>query len=104
MKSREDSSDAVKSLCSTFHLDESAAVAEWNLFFLFLEKRSLSESSMNDVLRSLIVDDLADAFPTLSKLAAILLACPLGTATVERSFSVMTRVCNKLRQRLPETI
>ena len=42
----------------------------------------------------------SDAFPELAKLAGIIIVSPIGTAGVERSFSVMNRLCNKLRQRL----
>ena len=50
-------------------------------------------------------DDLADTFPSLSKVCKIILVCPLGTASVERRFSSMGRICNKLRQRmLPENL
>ena len=49
--------------------------------------------------------DLADAFPSLSIVSKIILVCPLGTASVERSFSTMGRICNRLRQRmLPENL
>ena len=48
----------------------------------------------------ILVSLLTDAFPTLRLLGQILLVCPLGTANVERSFSVMSRICNRLRQRL----
>jgi len=44
--------------------------------------------------------DLADTFPQLSIVAKIILVCPLGTASVERSSSTMGRVCKQLRQRI----
>ena len=44
--------------------------------------------------------DLADAIPSLSILSKIILLCPLGTASVERSFSTMVRICNRLGQRM----
>ena len=49
---------------------------------------------------SILVSDLSDAFPELAKLAGIIIVSPIGTAGVERSFSTMNRLCNKLRQRL----
>ena len=49
--------------------------------------------------------DLADAFPSLSIVSKIILVCPLGTASAERSFSTMGRIYNRLRQRiLPENL
>jgi len=51
-------------------------------------------------MKSLLQTDLKDAFPQLSAIAGIVLACPIATAGVERSFSTMNRLCNKLRQRL----
>jgi Domain of unknown function (DUF4371)/hAT family C-terminal dimerisation region len=89
---------SLRSLCTTFNLDVASAVSEWNVFSSFLVKRS--GKSANEVMQSLITTDLGDAFPTLSKLSSVLLACPLGTASVERSFSTMSRVCTRLRQRL----
>ena len=53
---------------------------------------------MHHILNGLLTSDFIDAFPTLSKIAGII--CPLGTANVERSFSSMNRICNRLRQRL----
>ena len=44
--------------------------------------------------------ELADAFPSLSIVLKIILVCPLGTASVERSCSTMGRICNRLRQRM----
>jgi len=41
----------------------------------------------------------------LSLIAKIILVCPLGTASVEQSFSTMSRIWNHLRQRiLPENL
>jgi hypothetical protein len=55
---------------------------------------------VSDIFNSLLVSDLSDAFPELAKLAGIIMVSPIGTAGVERSFSTMSRLCNKLRQRL----
>ena len=63
--------------------------------------------SGKDILQKLAAHDhdLADTFPQLSIVAKIILVCPLGTASVERSFSAMGRVCNRLRQQiLPENL
>ena len=43
---------------------------------------------------------LSESFPILSSAAMLLLLCPIGTASVERSFSAMHRISTKLRNRL----
>ncbi len=43
---------------------------------------------------------LSGAFPKLSMVAYVILLCPLGTPSVERSFSTMKRVLTRLRQRM----
>ena len=53
-----------------------------------------------DIFKNILVTDLCDAFLEVAKLAGIILVSPIGTAGVERSFSSMNRLCNKLRQRL----
>ena len=64
----------------------------------FLQRHQLESS--DDTCTHLLTSDVGDSFPQLRKFAGILLCCPVGTANVERSFSTMNRVCNKLRQRL----
>ena len=73
---------------------------EFEIFKAFLKRQKEKSKSAHYVLISLATEDLGDVFPTLALLGCILLSCPLGTANVERSFSVMSRICNKLRQRL----
>ena len=60
------------------------------------------EKTTSDVPKALIVSDFRDTFPLLSKIAGIMVACPVGTAGVERSFSTMNRLCSKLRQRMTQ--
>ena len=81
---------------------------EWKTFRNYLKVQAEKKPcfSGKDILQKLAAHDhdLADTFPQLSVVAKIILVCPLGTASVERSFSTMGRVCNRLRQRiLPET-
>ena len=60
---------ALEHLCTTFNIDKQCAVGEWNIFVSFLAKRS--ESSLNQVLKALITQDIGDAFrPTVLILVA----------------------------------
>ena len=82
---------------------------EWKTFRNYVKVQAGKKPCLSgkDILQNLAAHghDLADTFPQLSLVAKIILVCPLGTASVERSFSTMARVCNRLRQRiLPENL
>ena len=82
---------------------------EWKTFRNYLKVQATKDEcpGTKTILQKLALQggDLADTFPQLSLLAKIILVCPLGTASVERSFSTMGRICNRLRQRiLPENL
>ena len=82
---------------------------EWKTFRNYLKVQAEKKPcfSGKDILQKLAAHDhdLADTFPQLSMVAKIILVCPLGTVSVERSFSTMGRVCNRFRQRiLPENL
>lgn len=84
---------------------------EWKTFRNYLRvqagKSDLERPCAKEILQRLAAQnvDLADTFPLLSTVARIILVCPLGTASVERSFSTMSRVCTRLRQRIsPENL
>ena len=82
---------------------------EWKTFRNYLKVQAGKKPCLSgkDILQKLAAQnqDLADTFPQLSMVAKIILVCPLGTASVERSFSTMGRVCNRLRQRiLPDNL
>ena len=120
--SNHDSDDKLAALCTAFNLRQEDAMTEWACFLPYLvrmQQSSVSEVpqaaatsssaahsqcesvlTSTTVLKKLVTADLAYAFSNLSKLATIILACPIGTASVERSFSTMNRLCTKLRQRL----
>ena len=54
-------------------------------------------------LKELLTNDMLIAlFPSLHKLATICLSIPISTASVERSFSDMKLIKNRLRNRLTE--
>lgn len=77
---------------------------EWKTFYNYLKMQSIKEEcpSGNEILQKLAAKsgDLGEAFPQLALVSKVILVCPLGTASVERSFSTMARVCNRMRQRL----
>lgn len=82
---------------------------EWKTFRNYLKVQATKDRSPGTkiIMQKLASkgDDLADIFPYLSLVSKIILVCPLGTASVERSFSTMGRICNRLRQRiLPENL
>lgn len=81
---------------------------EWKTFRNYLKVQATKDEcpGTKTILQMLASQgDLADTFPQFSLLAKIILVCPLGTASVERSFSTMGRICNRLRQRiLPENL
>ena len=90
--------EQVRQLASYFELDKDEAANEWSCFRHYLSKRV--SATVSDVFKSLLNSDVGDSYPALSTLAGIIVACPVGTAGVERSFSTMNRLCTRLRQRL----
>jgi hypothetical protein len=82
-------------------------IEEFNVFRNNIAILRMKENvpSSSEVLRSLVNTSgvLSGTFPNLSILASIILLCPLGTPTVERSFSAMNRIETRLRQRLSLT-
>ena len=82
---------------------------EWKTFRNYLKVQASKQEcpTAKLVLQKLASQggDLACAFPSLSIVSKIILVCPLGTASVERSFSTMGIICNRLGQRmLPENL
>ena len=69
---------------------------------LLILRQKEKPPSSTDVLLSLVDAEnvLCGTFPNLSLISSLILLCPLGTASVERSFSTMNRVLTRLRQRL----
>jgi hypothetical protein len=96
--SLEDQLEKVGVLADHFKLNKDSAANEWLCFRRYMDHRKNKNGA--DIFNSLLVSDLSDAFPELAKLAGIIMVSPIGTAGVERSFSTMSRLCNKLRQRL----
>lgn len=88
----------VRTLTKFFGMPQDSAVTEWVCFRNYLLKHRTE--SCGNVLKSLLTTDVGDSYPQLCQLAGIVLACPVGTAGVERSFSTMNRLCSRLRQRL----
>ena len=75
---------------------------EWKTFrnYLKVQHQIKNVQLQNLYCRNWLLKDLADAFPSHSIVSKIILVCPLGTASVEWSFSTMGRICNILRQRM----
>ena len=85
-------------LADHFQLNKDCAANEWLCFQRYMDHHK--NKNCAEMFNSILVSDLSDAFPELAKLAGIIIVSPIGTAGVERSFSTMNRLCNKLRQRL----
>ncbi len=91
-------------------LDREELLSEWKTFrrALIQEKASVVQAketrpSLQDLLQSMQKCDSYKAiFPQMFSLMSILLAIPVSTATVERSFSQMKLVKNRLRSRLSD--
>lgn len=80
------------------------AVEEFNVFrnHMAVLRQKEVPPSISYVLQSLVdsTEVLAGTFPNLSMVASLILLCPLGTPSVERSFSAMNRILTRLRQRM----
>lgn len=87
-------------MANFFGIDAHEIIAEWTGFRKYMAKNKKKHTTSTEVFQDLIVSDVGDACTLLRQLAEILLACPTGTAGVERSFSTMNRICTRLRQRL----
>ena len=96
--SLDDLLEKIRVLADHFKLNKDCAANEWLCFRRYMEHHK--NKSCAEMFNSILVSDLSDSFPELAKLAGIIIVSPIGTAGVERSFSVMSRLCNKLRQRL----
>ena len=92
-------------------LDRDKLLSEWKTFrrALIQEKKSImqttrnSQPSLQDILQSMQeYEAYKSIFPQMFSLMNILLAIPMSTATVERSFSQMKLVKNRLRNRLSD--
>jgi hypothetical protein len=75
---KEQQFEHVKALSQYFNTDSETACSEWKCFRNYIEKHKTDESAV--IFKSLLTTDVGDSYPVLTKLAAITLACPLGTA------------------------
>lgn len=88
-------------------------LSEWKVFRralckeknLFMSAKGLSKApSLQDLLQSMqATEAYMGIFPQTFNLLSILLALPVGTATVERSFSEMKMIKIRLRNRLSDS-
>ena len=82
---------------------DSALLFEWKTFrkYLLTQKSTGKEISQREICIKLVQNGvLKDVYPQLSLAAEIFLIALVSTATVERDFSAMNRILNKLRNRL----
>ena len=100
-------------------VDGEEVLAEWRVFKLafamelksFMEKKALKEKGKDckpPTLQELkgemeVSGAYSDMFPEIFKLLNILLALPVGTATIERSFSQMKLVKTRFRNRISDS-
>lgn len=78
---------------------ESDIIDELKIFRRFT-RLSPNSKNADEVMRDLVFGQQAAVFPELTKLAAAYLLLPLGTATVERSFSSLNRIACDVRSTL----
>ena len=75
---------------------------EWKTFRHFLAKKP--KNDMKTQLKELASNEMLETmFPNLSTLSKICLSIPVGTASVERSFSQMKMIKTRLRNRIGES-
>ncbi len=93
-------------------VDKEEVIAEWRIFKrvllqetkIFMEKNKLSKApSLQEIKVSIESSEAyAGIFSEMFKLLNIILALPVGTANVERSFSHMKPIKTRLRNRINE--
>ncbi len=93
-------------------LEADQLISEWPVFRRALQKekealissKSLKKApSFQEVFEAMLLSDAySEIFPEVYNLAKILLALPIGTATIERSFSHMKMIKTRLRNRLSD--
>ena len=95
------SDDDISEIANFFHIDTKCFNSEFKLFKEYLRIRGIAPKEvLNKLAASPAVSDLAAAYPSFHKASLQFLAAPVSTATVERTFSKMNHICNKVRQRL----
>jgi hypothetical protein len=89
-------------------LNKDELLSEWPMFkrAFFQEKKAMSSNSATDVLmqemKSKMESTYSATFPEIFKLMNIVLVVPVGTASVEHSFSQMKMIKTRLRNRLAD--
>ena len=83
-------------------LVSSEVKAEWKTLKHYLAKKQTQEDMASQLHELVINETLISLFPNLNTLASICLTIPIGTASVERSFSQMKIIKTRLRSRLGE--
>ena len=75
---------------------------ELRLFRRWVRLESHVSMSPKDVITDLIFGPNSTVFPAISRIAIVYCLLPLGTATVERSFSTLNRIACAERNRLDD--
>lgn len=92
----ENPENVFKCLCKLFGSKLSDLMNEWKI----LKRIDVDLSSRSEMINVAISSERKMMFPELSRAVRMLLLLPLGTATVERSFSTMNRILCSERCRL----
>lgn len=87
-------------IAEAFSLPTVEVLQEWQVFRNYLKTCDPNLTATDTLTKLASGMDLALGFPMLSDIAMRVMCAPLGTASVERSFSTMNRVTTRLRQRL----
>jgi len=98
LKEKSDNPDFIK-VAAALHVESNDLMTEWRI----LRKLPGDLKSQNALLDFAQSSDKVAMFPTFSAACRRLLFLPIGTATVERSFSTMNRIMNSKRCRLHPT-
>lgn len=88
--------------CSKPALISVDVCSEWKTFRQYLTKQA-KEDAKSQIQELMTNEMLITMFPHLNILADVCLSIPVGTASVERSFSQMKMIKTRLRNRIGET-
>lgn len=68
----------VRAVCNYFKLDAEVAIDEWKCFVNYIHKHK--NDTPATLLKTLLTTDVGESYPLTTKLAALILSCPVGTA------------------------
>lgn len=86
--------------CRRFNeIDKNKLINELKVLYA---KSECQEKTLQEIVRWIVDEELADVFSEVTQLAKIVLTLPSTTASVERTFSAMRRIKNYLRSTMGE--